>query len=146
VNWLITEPNLGALPPVQQHRLVGLLMAPPPDGDYPAFRAYLADAQRDPRLGTMGRRMLAYGMETQETTNRLYRDLGAIDGAKNHWHGQSERAEADASRWRVQAEELRAELAHLRGQTIVPEARFSRMRTSWVYRQVAKVYSRYYRS
>lgn len=132
VNWLITDPNLSALPPVQSQRLVGLLMAPPPEGDYPAFRAYLADASRDPWLGTMGRRVLAYGMEAQETIARLHRDLGAIDGAKNHWLAQ--------------AEALRLEVAHSRTQSGVPEMLIDRMRTTWAYRQIAKAYWRYYRS
>jgi hypothetical protein len=66
VHGLITNPHLSALPPVQAQRLVGLLMAPPPQLDYLGFRAYLADASLNPWLETMGRRMLAYSLEMQE--------------------------------------------------------------------------------
>jgi hypothetical protein len=144
VNWLITDPNLSALPPVQLHRMVGLLMAPPPEGDYPAFLAYLADAGRDPWLGTMGRRVLAYGMEAQETVARLHRDYCLVDDARDYWHAQAELAKADARQW--QAAALKAEGAHLRSQSGVPEKLFHKLRTTWAYRLAAKAYLRYYRS
>jgi hypothetical protein len=144
VNWLITEPNLCALPPVQQQRLVGLLMAPPPEGDYPSFRTYLVDAKRDPWLGIMGRRLLAYGMEAQETVAKLHRDYCFVEDATGYWRAQAELAKADAGQW--QAAALKAEGAHLRSQSGVPEKWFNKMRTTWAYRLAAKAYLRYYRS
>jgi hypothetical protein len=146
VRWLITEPNLSALPPAQLHRLVGLLMAPPPEADYLTFRAYLGDTTRDPWLATMGRRMLAYDLEVQEQVARLHRDLGAIDGAKNHWHAQTEAALAEAEHWRQAAATLRAAAVNYRSQSGVPEMMLRKMRTMWAYRLAAKAYSRYYRS
>ena len=146
VQWLITEPNFCMLPPAQLHRLVGLLMAPPPEGDYLAFRAYLGDATRDPWLATMGRRMLAYGLEVQEQVARLTRDLGAIEGAKNHWHGKAEAALAEAEHWRQAAAALQAAPVNYRSQSGVPEMMLLKMRTTWAYRLAAKAYSHYYRS
>lgn len=146
VNWLIAQSNLSAAPPVLTQRLLGLLVAPRPEGDYLSFYAYLTDAKRDPWLGAMGRRVLAYGTETQEILDGLHRNLAAVDGAKNHWHAEAELARAEAGQRRIQAEALQAEVAQLRSRSGVPERLLNRMRTNWAYRHLAKAYSRYYRS
>jgi glycosyltransferase involved in cell wall biosynthesis len=128
VRWLITEPNLNALPPVQLQRLVGLPMAPPPEGDYLTFCAYLADATRDSWLATVGRRLLAYDFEFQENVGQLHRALG------------------EAEHWRQAAAALQAEVANYRSQSGVPEMMLRKMRTTWAYRLAARAYSHYYRS
>lgn len=139
VDALITDPNLSELPPVQQQRLAGLLMAPQPEGDYPAFRAYLADATRDPWLATMGRRILAFGLEAHEQVRGLHHDYGAVDRAKNYWLAQSEH-------WRQAAEALQADVAEYRGRIGVPEKILYKMRTTRAYRLAVRTYLRFCRS
>jgi GT2 family glycosyltransferase len=139
VDGLITDPALSELPPVQQQRLVGLLMAPPPEGDYPAFLAYLADTTRDPWLATIGRRILAYGLEVQDQLGRLHRDYAIIDRERHHWVVQ-------ANQLQGQANQLQGEVARYRSQSGVPERVLYKVRATWAYRLAARAYSRYYRS
>lgn len=80
--WVARHPSLGALRPLEAHRLLGMFLVPPPEADHAAFRALLADAAADAALATAGRRVLAIlgegsvSMDTvQDPTERLLRRM-----------------------------------------------------------------------
>lgn len=138
MDLLIGNPKFSTLSTAQQQRLVGLLMAPPPEGNFRAFLAYLADITCDSWLTTTGRRILAYGLEVQEKVDRLHGEVDSICA-------RLEAARADAERWRQAAANLEADMACCyRSQSGVPEAMLSKMRTTLAYRLVAKAYTAYH--
>lgn len=96
VAWLGRESALSRLPPVQAHRLLGMLMRPTQFEDFAHFKEILADVSTDPELATAGRRTLALvgpGSESHELIGKLQSDIAAYIEARDYFCTRSEELE-----------------------------------------------------
>ena len=97
----IGNPEFAALRPLERYRLLGMLLADPPVGDFTAFRRAITDGighYPDLALVTAGRRLLAQASHTVSTERRLNADITAFVEARDYWQQSSQR-------WEVAAQE-----------------------------------------
>ncbi|MGO4390468.1 glycosyltransferase family 2 protein [Variovorax sp. M-6] len=93
VAWVGRHPSLSALPPIQAHRLVGMLMQSPSMGDFPHFKALLADPTAHPELAAVGQRTLTFmgpSTEAYQLVEKLLNDIKAYIEAREYFRTQSE--------------------------------------------------------
>ncbi len=93
ITWVGRHPALSRLPPVESHRLLGMLMQGTTVEDFPRFTALLSDAAEYPELGAIGRRSLSFASpdaDAYQEARKLHQDIRAYIDAREYWRGQSE--------------------------------------------------------
>lgn len=96
VDWICRHPALSHLPPLQAHRLVGLMMRSIDISDFQNFRAMLGNYSDYPELAEIGRRCFSFvgpSSDAYQDVDKLYSDIRGYIEAREHFKDQSERWE-----------------------------------------------------
>jgi glycosyltransferase involved in cell wall biosynthesis len=96
VSWVIRNPALAILKPVEAYRLLGMMMTSRDVLDYTGFRALVRDDD-DVLLTRIGRRCLSLtceGASPYVLIHKLEKDIDAYIEAREYWHNKSDVWEA----------------------------------------------------
>ena len=130
VAWAGLHPSLSRLPPMQAHRLVGMLMESTPVGDFPNFSALLADPTAHPELAAVGRRSLTFmgpGAEAYQEVGKLRSDIKAYLAARDYFRAQSEEWERQYRALDAELRALGSTLGRARRLATIPRRAWSRL-------------------
>ena len=108
-HWIGEQPELARLTPGERYRLLGATLISPELPDFFGFMTFIRADADDHRFAEDGRRCLAL-LRANPRTDKLVTDNKAFIGARDWWHDQSTRWEANSLTWQASATRSEAEM------------------------------------
>ena len=129
VAWTCRHPSLSQLPPLQAHRLIGVMMQSTAASDFQHFRAMLGNYSDHPELAEIGRRSFAFvgpGADAYQDVDKLHSDIRAYIEARDYFKGECENWERAYRSLQAEHQALNEALAS-RGSPSFPRRAWSRL-------------------
>lgn len=110
LHWMMEQEEFAALTPTERYRLFAMAFFPAGHSSYSDFLKFL-QLNDDPHYTELGRRCLAAWRCNPLSTElrKLNDDVTAYIEARDYWHEQSDRWEAECLHWKNIAQEVKPE-------------------------------------